>query len=202
MEPFTKPACDDELLEPLPVVVDGVSVAPEWADHSRALADVVPHAFEVIDSVCTRIVDTPGLAGLSPWLGPQSLGAETRAPIAPTTFSRIFELRAAQLESLPEWWRRHSCNERVVIARRLSLRAPRLTDTGVWSMPAALRDPLHVKPIRMELSLWRHLGGWTKLVLEPTRRVHRKTLYFEAGHRVLDALCNCLLHELATAPVR
>ena len=48
----------------------------------------------------------------------------------------------------------------------------------------------------MELSLWRHLGGWTKLTLEPQRRVYIKGSYFDTGHRALNVLCNQLVREL------
>jgi hypothetical protein len=198
----TKPPLD-ELLEPLPVVVDGVTVEPVWAAHARAdsrvQADAAAHAVEVVDAVCARIVETRGLGALAPWLGPNSPTLEARPPTPPTTFSRIFELQPAHLGALPAWWEQNARNERVTIARRLALRAPRYAGHGVWTMLAVLRGPGQVRPVHMELSLWRHLSGWTKLTLEPRRRVYVKAFYFDAGHRVLDALCDGLVRDLVRA---
>jgi hypothetical protein len=64
-------------------------------------------------------------------------------------------------------------------------------------MRAALRGLRQVRPMPMELSLWRHLGGWTKLTLEPQRRVYIKSVYFDTGHSALDVLCGRLIRELA-----
>jgi hypothetical protein len=190
----TKPSYD-ELLEPLPVEVDGVTVAPVWA-HTR-LTDVAPDSFEAVDAVCAKILETPGLAGLAPWLGPRPPMPESRTPTLPTTFSRIFELHPVQLELLPGWWEQHARNERVTIARRLSLGRPRRIADGVWTTRASLCGPWQMRPMPMELSLWRHLGGWTKLTLEPQRRVYIKSFYFDTGHRALDVLCGRLIRELA-----
>jgi len=192
----TKPRYDEELLEPLPVIVDGVTVAPAESAPTQPLADVVPQAIEAIDAVCTRILEVRGLAVLAPWLGPQSSAPETPTPALPTTFGRIFELHSARLESLPGWWRRYAHSDRVTIARRLVLREPRRTDDGVWRMRASLRGPRPLRSLHMELSLWRHLDMWTKLTLEPRRRVYVKSFYFDAGHRALDVLCERLTHEL------
>jgi hypothetical protein len=192
----TKRSFDEELLEPLPVIIDGVAVAPGSAPTPLPLAEVVPHAFEALDAMCTRILEVRGLAALTPWLGPPSGAAEAPAPALPTTFGRIFELHPAHLSALPDWWDRNARGARVTIADRLVLRAPRPTDDGVWRMPASLRGPLPLRPLRMELSLWRHLGTWTKLTLEPARRVWSKGFYFAAGHRALDVLCDRLAHEL------
>ena len=197
----TKPPHDelDELLEPLPVVVDGVTVEPVWTAHtqgrSRSHTDAA-HAYDAVDAVCARIVETRGLGALAPWLVPHSPTLEARAPTPPTTFSRIFELHPAHLGALPEWWKQNARNERVTIAHRLVLHAPRHAAHGVWTMPAVLRGSKQVRPVQMELSLWRHLGGWTKLTLEPRRRVYIKALYFETGHRALDALCDRLVRDL------
>ena len=197
----TKPSYD-ELLEPLPVVVDGVTVAPAWAADTRPLTNVGPHTFEAVDAVCTRILETPGFAGLAPWLGPQSPVPEPRAPTPSTTFSRIFELHPVRLESLSGWWAQHARHERVMIARRLSLFSPRRIADGVWGMRASLCGPRQVRPMPMELSLWRHLGGWTKLTLEPQRRVYIKGSYFVTGHRALDVLCDQLGRELDAQHLR
>jgi hypothetical protein len=190
----TKPSYD-EFLEPLPVVVDGVTMAPVWA-HPR-LTEVAPDTFEAVDAVCARILETPGFAGLAPWLGPRSPVPESRALTPPTTFSRIFELHPVQLELLPGWWEQHARNERVTIARRLSLGRPQRIADGVWTVRASLCGPWQVRPMPVELSLWRHLGGWTKLTLEPQRRVYIKSIYFDTGHRALDVLCGKLTRELA-----
>jgi hypothetical protein len=195
----TQHSYDEELLEPLPVVVDGVTLAPATTAPTQPLAEVVPHAFEAIDAMCTRILEVRGLAALAPWLGPQSSAPEAPPPALPTTFGRIFELHPAHLESLPDWWRRYARNGRVTISRRLTLGAPRRTDDGVWRMRASLRGPLPLRPLRMELSLWRHLGTWTKLTLEPQRRVWVKSFYFTAGHRALDVLCDRLPNEFRYA---
>jgi len=192
----TKDSYDEELLEPLPVVVDGVVIEPAATSSTQPLREVVPHAFESIDAMCSRLLEVRGLGALTPWLGPPSSAAEAPAPAPPTTFGRIFELHPAHLESLPEWWDRHARDGRVTIAGRLVLRTPCHTDDGVWRMRASLRGRLPLRPLRMELSLWRHLGTWTKLTLEPGRRVWVKSFYFNAGHRALDVLCDRLTREL------
>jgi hypothetical protein len=193
----------DELLEPLPVVVDGATVEPVWAadtrGHRRVHTDASAHAVEAVDAVCARIVETRGLGALAPWLGPHSPTLEARAPAPPTTFSRIFELPSAHLGTLPEWWEQNARNERVTIAHRLVLRAPRYAAHGVWTMPASLRGAWPVRAQQMELSLWRHLAGWTKLTLEPRRRVYVRGFYFNTGHRALDVLCDQLARDLASS---
>ena len=185
----------DELLEPLPVVVDGVLVEPSGTN-PQPLRDAEPRALEAVDEMCTQILQKRGLSGLAPWLASRSSMTEARPPTPPTTFSRIIELDPVHLSSLPDWWEQHARDERLVIARRLALSAPRCTREGVWAMRAVLRSPGPVLPVRMELSMWRHLGGWTKLTLAPRRRVFVKGFYFETGHRALDCLCNQLIHEL------
>jgi hypothetical protein len=187
----------DDLLEPLPVVVDGVLVEPTSEVNPLPLHEVVPRAVEAVDAMCARILEKRGLAALAPWLGPNASMTETRPPTPPTTFSRIVELDAVHLASLPGWWEQHARRERLVVGRRLSLSAPRDAAGGVWTMRAALRVRWQVLPVRMELSMWRHLGGLTKLTLAPRRRVFVKGLYFETGHRTLDILCDRLIRELA-----
>jgi hypothetical protein len=135
------------------------------------------------------------MGGLAPWLGSPSSMTAARPPTPPTTFSRIVGLDPGRLTALPGWWERHARKEHVLIARRLSLSAPRQTPDGVWTMPAALSRTLLLSA-RMELSMWRHLSGWTKLALVPRRPVLIRGLYFENGHRALDALCDRLLHDL------
>ena len=55
-----------------------------------------------------------------------------------------------------------------------------------------MRGPLPLRPLPMDLSLWRHLDTWTKLTLEPRRRVYVKSFYFDAGHHFLDSLTRSL----------
>ena len=59
-----------------------------------------------------------------------------------------------------------------------------------------LRSPYSMRSIPVELVLWAHLGTWTRLCLEPQRRVHVGRAYFRKGHRVLDALSARLISEL------
>ena len=92
----TKPPPDelDELLEPLPVVVDGVTLEPVWTAHTRGRRAATPTRRTPTrrSTRCARIVETRGLGALAPWLVPHSSTLEARAPTPPTTFSRIFEL--------------------------------------------------------------------------------------------------------------
>lgn len=186
----------DEVLEPLPVEVDGVLIDPAYSANPQPRRDVVPHAVEAIDAVCTRILERRGLAGLAPWLGSPSSMTEARPPTPPTTFSRVVELDAANLAALPAWWRRQARRDRIAIARRLSLSAPQQAADGVWTMQATLRRSWALLPLRMELSMWRHMSGWTKLTLVPRRAVLIRGFYFENGHRALDVLCDLMLRDL------
>lgn len=187
---------DADLLQPLPVVVDGVLIEPADSAEPQPLREVIPHAVEAIDAICTRMLERRGMGGLAPWLGSPSSMTEARPPTPPTTFSRIVELDPAALAALPGWWERRARNDRIVIERRLSLSAPHQTTDGVWTMRAALRRSRTLLPLGMELSMWRHLNGWTKVTLVPRRRVLVRGFYFENGHRALDVLCARMPREL------
>ena len=65
---------------------------------------------------------------------------------------------------------------------------------GIKERP--LRSPWLQRRIPVELLLWPRLGAWTKVCLEPQRRVRLGRRYFSNGHRAIDALTARLNTEL------
>jgi hypothetical protein len=43
---------------------------------------------------------------------------------------------------------------------------------------------------------WRHLTGWSLLLLQPVRKPHASPFYFRRGHCALDELITRLSREL------
>jgi hypothetical protein len=56
--------------------------------------------------------------------------------------------------------------------------------------------PATLRSVSMELTLWRHLPGWTMLIFQPIRKPHASPLYFRAGHQALDEIIRRLQREL------
>jgi hypothetical protein len=52
----------------------------------------------------------------------------------------------------------------------------------------------------VELQLWPRLGAWTKVNMQPQRRVRVGRRYFRLGHRALDGLIERLENELRVTP--
>jgi hypothetical protein len=150
------------------------------------------HAGDVLEAIRATLTEARALRARPP-------GSSAPARISPGAFVRMVDLRPARLASLDIWWRGRARDGRVEVTRRLSLDAPRRIGDGNWVMRADLRSPWRLRPVPMELLLWRHLGEWTKLWLEPRRRVRVGRRYFRSGHRVLDRLCDRLGRELPAA---
>src|SRR5262249_25336669 len=112
------------------------------------------------------------------------------------TFTRLTALNPALLAGLPEWWGKRAGETRVRATRRLDLDAPQRDSSGTWRMYGWLRSPWLRRPIGVELQLWPRLGAWTKLSMQPQRRVRIGRRYFRTGHRALDALTERLDAEL------
>ena len=179
----------DEILEPLPVYADGVgAVGPEPVDVLH-LPDVRRLAREVGD-----------ISALAPWTHPDSRPEPPRASVRSqrlsTTFVRMIELDATRLRSLPEWWRTRAGAEPLRPTRRLSLDPPVLVPGNCWRASGALRPLLHATSVSVVLTLWSHIEGWTRLTLDPQRRVGAGALYFNPGHRALDVFVDWLTIEL------
>jgi hypothetical protein len=151
---------------------------------------------------------TRGSDGLGDALEVLSVDDPTLAPselVLPTlverrrltsTFSRLTTLHPAQLEQLPGWWTRHARDGRVRVTCRLTLEAPENGASDMWQMRGWLRRSRVGRRIRVDLQMWPVLGAWTKLTLEPQRRVHLGLRYFRTGHRALDDLTARLGREL------
>jgi hypothetical protein len=188
---------DDDLLEPLPIYVDGLAIAPVcgWRG-SRSTAESRPSEV-FVDATPAAIAPVPAVhrvpAGAAPLYRCEPAG---RAVSFTGAFRRMIALRAGVLDSLPDWWRQRADNERVEIARRLFLDEPQRFRAGTWRMRGSLRSPGRPRAIPIELLLWPHLEAWTKLALEPQRGVPVGRHYFANGHRILDALCAELVEEL------
>ena len=105
-------------------------------------------------------------------------------------------LHPTQLADLPNWWRHRARDQRVRVARWLSLEEPHYGASGAWQVHGRLRTRWLRRSIPVELQLWPHLGAWTKMSLEPQRRVHAGRGYFKTGHRELDTLADRLIGEL------
>jgi hypothetical protein len=187
---------EDDLLEPLPVYVDGVAVAPGYGRRgAHAVAESPDDVFD--DARPAAIAQVPEVPRLPAGSGSPYRGvpAVQRASFT-GAFRRMIALRAGTLDSLPDWWRQRADDERVEIARRLFLAEPQRFRAGTWRMRGALRSTGRARAIPIDLLLWPHLEAWTKLALEPQRGVSLGRRYFTNGHRVLDALCTELIQEL------
>ena len=187
---------DDDLLEPLPIYVDGIAVAPVSA--SKAPHAAAPMHAHVSINATPAAVAQPLAVRAHPPLALREHPETPPVRIASLVgaFTRMIALRAALLDSLPDWWRQRARDDRVEIARRLLLEQPQLDRADTWRMPGSLRSPCHPRSIRVELLLWPRLETWTKLRLEPQRGVRVGHRYFTNGHQVLDELCAELIHGL------
>lgn len=112
-------------------------------------------------------------------------------PTSPT-FTRMLDVTPERLERLPRWWASAAQRGRVRLTRRLTLEKPRPLPGGGWRMRGSLRRALITPAARFELTLWPHLGRYTKLSLEPRRRVHAGRRWFRRGHQGLDRLARAL----------
>ena len=76
---------EPELLEPLPVDLDGEMVAPVPAAREMLVRDVLPTAEEVIDAVCATIAESQAVRALPPWSQPAPVvaPAATGARVVP-----------------------------------------------------------------------------------------------------------------------
>src|SRR6476659_1346864 len=111
---------EPELLEPLPVDLDGEMVAPVPAAREMLVRDVLPTAQEVIDAVCATIAESQAVSALQPW----SQAAPVLAPAATGargSFLRIIVLDPARLTALPSWWDERVRDGAVTVTRRLAL---------------------------------------------------------------------------------
>jgi len=162
----------DDVLEPLPVETAAADEWPgEWSDEC--------------------LVAGAGIAPRAP---------EPPRPQSSATFTRLTTLNPALLAGLPEWWCARMRGARVRATRRLELDPPLCDRSGTWRMYGYLRSPRLRRPIGVELQLWPRLGAWTKVTMQPQRRVRVGRRYFRAGHRALDALTERLETELPVTP--
>ena len=175
---------DDDELEALPVVIDGVEIPPQPTDTP----------FLVAPDPVLEPVDLPAVRTLTPW----SPGAPvpTRAASFRSAFTRMTNVHPRQLDALGQWWHSAARDDRVEIAHRLILEAPRRDAAGTWRVRGRLRSPWRARSIPIEVLLWPRLGSWTKLAVEPQRDVHVGRRYFRSGNRVLDAFTERLRREL------
>jgi hypothetical protein len=189
-------AHDEEILEPLPVEVDGELVEP--APVERA---VCPDMHAVAAAVRATIADAAQVRGGVPWGSgewrPVSAVQSAKTAHFVATFTRMVAVHPRALDTLDEWWARCERDDTVEIANRLVLEAPRRDEAGTWRLRGRLRSPGRLRRLPVELLLWPRLGAWTKISLEPVRDVHVGRRYFRSGHRVLDSLTARLMDELA-----
>lgn len=185
-----------EVLEPLPLLVDGVWVPPVHAAARHPVVDIGVQVRATIEAVRAVIAETPSVRSRPPWWYERPFAPALRATSFPATFARMVALHPSRLEALPAWWRGNARGECVEIASRLLLEEPRHERLGLWRICGSLRSPWRMRSIPVELWLWPRLGTWTKLALEPHRDVHVGRRYFSTGQRVLDVLCSRLIREL------
>jgi hypothetical protein len=121
-------------------------------------------------------------------------------PRSSATFVRLTTLDPALLAGLREWWCTRAHDSRVHATRRLELGAPRCDSSGTWRMSGWLCSPWLRRPIGVDLQLWPRLGAWTKVSMQPQRRLRAGRRYFRMGHRALDALTERLEQELCVTP--
>jgi hypothetical protein len=192
----TKPAQDEELLEPLAVDDDGVLVEPVFAAIEEQHAEPKVLAREYAAAFRAVLRERSELRAQPPWNPAPVPAPKTRPSTFQSTFSRMIGLPPARLTGLHDWWCDRANDGRVRVTRRLSLEEPRPANGGTWRTPGRLRSPWGLRSIPVELLLWPYLGGWTKVMLEPQRPVHVGRRYFKRGHRVLDTLTARLVGEL------
>lgn len=182
---------DGDLLAPLSVDDGGVAVAPRPAARARRPHGARWRARAVLEFVRATAAEGTEVRTQPPWTTLPAATSPAPSLFTPrfgSSFTRMLDLDPASLRALPDWWRRGARDERVRVTRRLSLEEPRREGAGMWRMRGRLRSPWGLRAIPVELSLWSHLGYWTKLSLEPQRQVHVSRRYFAKGHRVLDRL--------------
>lgn len=187
----TKTSREEVPLEPLAVYDDTGVFEPEPAVAETDARDTL---HELVDALRDVLAERSSVRSQTPWL-------PSTPPVIPrqharflATFNRMIPLHPDRLRELPDWC--HRSGDEVQVHRRLTLEEPRPCANGTWRVPGRLRSPYSMRSIPVELVLWPHLGTWTRLCLEPQRRVHVGRAYFRKGHRVLDALSARLISEL------
>ena len=178
-------------LEPLAVFDDTGTYEPEPVAHET---DTRATLHELVDAVRAVIADRADVRAQRPWMPQEPSVLPKQHARFVAAFNRMIALQPERLQRLPAWITRSG--PRVRVHRRLTLEEPRLVGGGTWRVPGRLRSPYLLRSIPVELVLWPHLGAWTRMCLEPQRRVHVGRLYFRKGHRVLDALTARLIAEL------
>jgi hypothetical protein len=189
-----KPSDEAEALDPLPVYDDGMAFEPHPA-HASALPPM-PSARECVEAVRDVLQERAAVRAQSPWTAMPVTPAVPPSTKFRSTFTRMIGLHPAQLADLPNWWRDRARGAYVRVARNLFLEEPHYSASGTWHVRGRLRSRWLRRSIPIELDLWPHLDAWTKLSLEPQRRVHAGRRYFRKGHRDLDTLTNRLIGEL------
>jgi hypothetical protein len=192
-----KPSDADQPLEPLPVYDEGVAFGPVDATRDAALPPL-PSARECVDAVRTVLNERAAVRAETPWTPLATPGLPPTGRFR-STFTRMIGVHPAQLADLPNWWRRCARGTHVRVAPHLFLEEPHHGPSGTWRVRGRLRSTWLRRSIPIELDLWPHLDAWTKLSLEPQRRVHAGRRYFKKGHRDLDMLTNRLIGELGHA---
>jgi hypothetical protein len=188
---------DDDVLEPLPVYEDGVPVPPAPVGAQRRLAHLLRPRREPAAASATPPLPLPvAIRREWDWSISEELRPVVEGQTFSATFTRLTELHPALLADLPNWWRRRADDARVRVTRQLVLEAPRFESSGTWRLRGSLRSPWLRRGIPVELQLWPRLGSWTKVSLEPQRRVRLGRRYFDNGHRALDTLTTRLHTEL------
>ena len=187
---------DDDVLEPLPVYEDGVPVPPVPVASTWRLGDLFA-MFRGPTVASTTLADATANISRPPWSIADEIRLSADAGLRSSgAFTRMTALNPALLSDLPNWWRRRADDARVRVSRQLVLEAPSLERSGTWRLRGSLRSPWLRRWIPVELQLWPRLGAWTKVSLEPRRRVRTGRRYFNRGHRTLDALTARLSTEL------
>ena len=165
---------EDDDLEALPVVIDGVTRFPRHASEGQLL-------------------DAPVVPEFGCWPHAPHVVARAAPKLSPKSFRHMTHFAPGQLDALREWWQQRAQRGRVKL-RSLTLYEPHRSD-GSWTLRADFRRA-GARPVPMELALWRCIGEWARVTLDPQRSVLSTRRYFRAGHRALDALCEQLAHEL------
>lgn len=211
-----------EPLEPMPVIDDDrvVPPRPSRARHDVSLATIWRHVLTLVARVLVdgrlrggRSVDgasgaVGGTAIARPTVAIAAVPAGTATQAGPPNvwpggqsgptnpaFTRMLDVTPERLERLPRWWESVARRGHVRLTRRLILEAPRPLPGGGWRMRGSLRRALITPAARFELTLWPHLGRYTKLSLEPRRRVHAGRRWFRRGHKGLDRLARALASQ-------
>jgi hypothetical protein len=103
--------------------------------------------------------------------------------VLPSTPASFFRVVGAPPVDVCTW-----LAERGEVEERLRVEALHDDGAGAWSVLASMRRPVTRRWVTVEIVLCPHVGGSSRLTLNPAGRVRASGRWFRSGHRALDEL--------------